>query len=198
MALGEEPAAGAPEDGAEDEALARGGFLESFCESAETRSLLARLPAVLGDRAAREGALERFRGARAARDRWPSVRALGPQLLLSPCDGCPLPRTCGSRACVLGRPHLEAPGPRALPFPPVIGGRGCAGSRVSTPAWTSPGRPRLSGTAVRTGREGQEKQTGTSAPQTTGSPTPPGGVAAGGAAQARGTVGGGSRARSSP
>uniref|UniRef100_A0ABI7WKS8 Tubulin-specific chaperone D n=1 Tax=Felis catus TaxID=9685 RepID=A0ABI7WKS8_FELCA len=61
MALGEEPAAGAPEDGAEDEALARGGFLESFCESAETRALLARLPAVLGDRAAREGALERFR-----------------------------------------------------------------------------------------------------------------------------------------
>ncbi|KAF0887111.1 TBCD protein, partial [Crocuta crocuta] len=61
MALGEEPAAGAPEDRAEDEALARGGALESFGESAETRALLGRLRAVLGDRAAREGALERFR-----------------------------------------------------------------------------------------------------------------------------------------
>ncbi|XP_045630834.1 tubulin-specific chaperone D isoform X3 [Ursus americanus] len=61
MALGEEPATGAPEDGAEDEALARGGALEVFGESAETRALLGRLRAVLGDRAAREGALERFR-----------------------------------------------------------------------------------------------------------------------------------------
>ncbi|XP_026339570.1 tubulin-specific chaperone D isoform X2 [Ursus maritimus] len=61
MALGEEPATGAPEDGAEDEALARGGALEVFGESAETRALLGRLRTVLGDRAAREGALERFR-----------------------------------------------------------------------------------------------------------------------------------------
>nr|XP_045746113.2 tubulin-specific chaperone D [Mirounga angustirostris] len=61
MALGEEPAAGAPEDGAEDEALARGGALEAFGEGAEVRALLGRLWKVLGDRAAREGALERFR-----------------------------------------------------------------------------------------------------------------------------------------
>ncbi|XP_047565285.1 tubulin-specific chaperone D isoform X2 [Lutra lutra] len=61
MALGEEPAAGAPEDGAEEEALAHGGALEAFGESAETRALLGRLRAVLGDRAAQEGALERFR-----------------------------------------------------------------------------------------------------------------------------------------
>uniref|UniRef100_A0A8D0VGQ4 Tubulin-specific chaperone D n=1 Tax=Sus scrofa TaxID=9823 RepID=A0A8D0VGQ4_PIG len=65
MALSEEPAPGAPadaaEDRAEDAALARGAALESFGESAETRELLGRLPAVLGDRAAREGALERFR-----------------------------------------------------------------------------------------------------------------------------------------
>uniref|UniRef100_A0A8D1GRB9 Tubulin-specific chaperone D n=1 Tax=Sus scrofa TaxID=9823 RepID=A0A8D1GRB9_PIG len=69
MALSEEPAPGAPadvaedraEDAAEDAALARGAALESFGESAETRELLGRLPAVLGDRAAREGALERFR-----------------------------------------------------------------------------------------------------------------------------------------
>ncbi|XP_025324228.1 tubulin-specific chaperone D isoform X1 [Canis lupus baileyi] len=61
MALGEERAAGAPEDGAEDEVLARGSALEAFGESAETRALLGRLREVLGDRAAREGALERFR-----------------------------------------------------------------------------------------------------------------------------------------
>ncbi|XP_027968199.1 tubulin-specific chaperone D isoform X4 [Eumetopias jubatus] len=61
MALGEEPAAGALEDGAEDEALARGGALEAFGESAEVRALLGSLRKVLGDRAAREGALERFR-----------------------------------------------------------------------------------------------------------------------------------------
>ncbi|XP_032285686.1 tubulin-specific chaperone D isoform X3 [Phoca vitulina] len=61
MALGEEPAAGAPEDGAEDEALARGGALEAFGEGAEIRALLGSLWKVLGDRAAREGALERFR-----------------------------------------------------------------------------------------------------------------------------------------
>ncbi|XP_072796049.1 tubulin-specific chaperone D isoform X2 [Vicugna pacos] len=69
MALSEEPAAGAPEDpaedraedAAEDAALARGAALESFGESAETRELLGRLRTVVGDRAAREGALERFR-----------------------------------------------------------------------------------------------------------------------------------------
>ncbi|XP_074200185.1 tubulin-specific chaperone D isoform X2 [Camelus bactrianus] len=70
MALSEEPAAGAPEDpaedraedAAEDAALARGAALESFGESAETRELLGRLRTVVGERAAREGALERFRG----------------------------------------------------------------------------------------------------------------------------------------
>ncbi|XP_025135578.2 tubulin-specific chaperone D isoform X4 [Bubalus bubalis] len=69
MALSEEPAAGAAEDPAEDPvedagedaALACGAALESFGESAETRELLGRLPAVLADRSAREGALERFR-----------------------------------------------------------------------------------------------------------------------------------------
>ncbi|KAB0361116.1 hypothetical protein FD754_005272, partial [Muntiacus muntjak] len=73
MALSEEPAAGAAEDpaedpvedpvedAAEDAALACGAALESFGESAETRELLGRLPAVLADRSAREGALERFR-----------------------------------------------------------------------------------------------------------------------------------------
>nr|KAF6459248.1 tubulin folding cofactor D [Rousettus aegyptiacus] len=65
MALNEQPAAGAPEDGMEDGpedgALALGGTLESFGDSAETRALLGRLRAVLGDHSAREGALERFR-----------------------------------------------------------------------------------------------------------------------------------------
>lgn len=84
MALGEEPAAGAPEDGAEDEALARGGALEAFGEGAEIRALLGSLWKVLGDRAAREGALERFRGARGAPVRLPGVRAVGRELLLFP------------------------------------------------------------------------------------------------------------------
>ncbi|XP_024902820.1 tubulin-specific chaperone D isoform X2 [Pteropus alecto] len=65
MALNEKPAAGAPEDGMEDGpedgALALGGTLESFGDSAETRALLGRLRTVLGDRSAREGVLERFR-----------------------------------------------------------------------------------------------------------------------------------------
>lgn len=69
--MSEEPAVGAvedpvedrAEDAAEDAALACCASLESFGESAETKELLGRLPAVLGDRAAREGALERFRGA---------------------------------------------------------------------------------------------------------------------------------------
>ncbi|XP_058417957.1 tubulin-specific chaperone D isoform X2 [Diceros bicornis minor] len=61
MVLSEEPAAGAREDGAEEGAQARGGALEAFGDSAETRELLGRLRAVFGDRAAQEGALERFR-----------------------------------------------------------------------------------------------------------------------------------------
>lgn len=68
MGLKQEPAAGSPEDGpedgAEDGAPARGGTFEAFGDSAETRALLGRLPGLLGDRAAREGALQRFRGAR--------------------------------------------------------------------------------------------------------------------------------------
>ncbi|XP_053767028.1 tubulin-specific chaperone D isoform X2 [Desmodus rotundus] len=65
MGLSEEPPAGAPEDGLEDEqedgVLAQGGALEAFGDSAEARALLGGLRAVLGDRAAREGALQRFR-----------------------------------------------------------------------------------------------------------------------------------------
>ncbi|KAM9597792.1 tubulin-specific chaperone D [Trichechus inunguis] len=66
MALSDEPAAVAPEEpeedaGREPDALARGGALESFGESAETRRLLGRLRDVHGELAAREVALERFR-----------------------------------------------------------------------------------------------------------------------------------------
>ncbi|XP_064126499.1 tubulin-specific chaperone D isoform X1 [Loxodonta africana] len=66
MALSDEPAAvdpGAQEEdaGREPDALARGGVLESFGESAETRELLGRLRDVHGELAAREVALERFR-----------------------------------------------------------------------------------------------------------------------------------------
>uniref|UniRef100_A0A8C8ZV16 Tubulin-specific chaperone D n=1 Tax=Prolemur simus TaxID=1328070 RepID=A0A8C8ZV16_PROSS len=61
MALGDAPAAGGPDEEAEDDVLARGAALEAFGESAETRALLGRLREVHGDRAARELAEERFR-----------------------------------------------------------------------------------------------------------------------------------------
>ncbi|XP_053425237.1 tubulin-specific chaperone D [Nycticebus coucang] len=61
MGLSEVPAAGGPDDEAEDDALTRGAALEAFGESAETGALLGRLRAVHGDRAAREVAEERFR-----------------------------------------------------------------------------------------------------------------------------------------
>ncbi|KAM5305967.1 tubulin-specific chaperone D isoform 2-T2 [Glossophaga mutica] len=65
MGLSEEPPAGASEDGLEDQpedgVLAQGGALEAFGDSAEARALLGGLRAVLGDRAAREGVLQRFR-----------------------------------------------------------------------------------------------------------------------------------------
>ncbi|XP_075418553.1 tubulin-specific chaperone D isoform X2 [Tenrec ecaudatus] len=60
MALSDEPTAGGQEEPEED-ALACGGALESFGESAETRELLGRLRDVHGDPAAREVTLERFR-----------------------------------------------------------------------------------------------------------------------------------------
>ncbi|XP_055448634.1 tubulin-specific chaperone D isoform X2 [Psammomys obesus] len=61
MVLSEEPAAGAAEEDVEEDALVRGAALEAFGESAETRALLSSLPAVHGERAAREVAEERFR-----------------------------------------------------------------------------------------------------------------------------------------
>nr|XP_018881922.2 tubulin-specific chaperone D isoform X3 [Gorilla gorilla gorilla] len=61
MALSDEPAAGGPEEEAEDETLAFGAALEAFGESAETRALLGRLREVHGGGAEREVALERFR-----------------------------------------------------------------------------------------------------------------------------------------
>lgn len=118
MALNEQPAAGAPEDGMEDGpedgALALGGTLESFGDSAETRALLGRLRAVLGDRSAREGALERFRGA-CGRTRGRAPRA---------CSGAgpgsfprPLARGRHPREpwVVQGRPPLDAEGSGPLP-----------------------------------------------------------------------------------
>lgn len=109
MALGEEPAAGAPEDapedGLEDAAPARGGALESFGDSAETRALLGRLQTLLGDRAAREGALERFRGARArARARGSRGREESPRA--APGRGPP----CALRGGTCTRARLRGPG----------------------------------------------------------------------------------------
>lgn len=75
MVLSDEPAASAAEEEMEDDALSSGAALEAFGESAETRALLGSLPAVHGERAAREVAEERFRGAGAA-----------PELLA--CSGC--------------------------------------------------------------------------------------------------------------
>lgn len=63
MVLSEEPAASTAEEEVEDDALSSGAALEAFSESAETRALLSSLPAVHGERAAREVAEERFRGA---------------------------------------------------------------------------------------------------------------------------------------
>lgn len=100
MALSEEPVAGASEDpaedpvedpvedAAEDAALACGAALESFGESAETRELLGRLPAVLGDRSAREGALERFRGAHGSEE-GNSVQGVQVSFLAAPDTGVP-------------------------------------------------------------------------------------------------------------
>uniref|UniRef100_A0A8C8TVU7 Tubulin-specific chaperone D n=2 Tax=Peromyscus maniculatus bairdii TaxID=230844 RepID=A0A8C8TVU7_PERMB len=61
MVLSEEPAASTAEEEVEDDALSSGAALEAFSESAETRALLSSLPAVHGERAAREVAEERFR-----------------------------------------------------------------------------------------------------------------------------------------
>lgn len=66
MVLSDEPAAttaAEEEEEVEDAALSSGAALEAFGESAETRALLGSLPAVHGERAAREVAEERFRGA---------------------------------------------------------------------------------------------------------------------------------------
>uniref|UniRef100_A0A2K6AR89 Tubulin-specific chaperone D n=1 Tax=Macaca nemestrina TaxID=9545 RepID=A0A2K6AR89_MACNE len=62
MALSDEPAAGGPEEEAEEETLVFRAALEAFGESAETRALLGRLREVHGGGVAREVALERFRG----------------------------------------------------------------------------------------------------------------------------------------
>lgn len=70
MVLSNEPAASAAEEEEEEvenDALVRASALEAFGESAETRELLSSLPAVHGERAAREVAEERFRGAGGAR-----------------------------------------------------------------------------------------------------------------------------------
>ncbi|XP_077829550.1 tubulin-specific chaperone D isoform X11 [Macaca mulatta] len=61
MALSDEPAAGGPEEEAEEETLVFRAALEAFGESAETRALLGRLREVHGGGVAREVALERFR-----------------------------------------------------------------------------------------------------------------------------------------
>lgn len=133
--MSEEPAPGAPadvaedraEDAAEDAALARGAALESFGESAETRELLGRLPAVLGDRAAREGALERFRGACGSGEGGGAQvpRAPAPDPLLSaPGDGAR-----GPGAPVL-RAHVSQWGSEGWAAPPCAPALGRSRSAV--------------------------------------------------------------------
>lgn len=80
MVLSDEPAAttaAEEEEEVEDAALSSGAALEAFAESAETRALLGSLPAVHGERAAREVAEERFRGACGAPSCCPAVIAAG-------------------------------------------------------------------------------------------------------------------------
>jgi hypothetical protein len=94
MVLSNEPAASAAEEEVEDDALVRASALEAFGESAETRALLRSLPAVHRERASREVAEERFRGAGGAPSLYLEVLASGrkgpgePYLLPSlPCPG---------------------------------------------------------------------------------------------------------------
>ncbi|XP_040606163.1 tubulin-specific chaperone D [Mesocricetus auratus] len=61
MVPSNEPAVSAAEEEMEDDVISSGAALEAFSESAETRALLGSLPAVHGERAAREMAEERFR-----------------------------------------------------------------------------------------------------------------------------------------
>lgn len=77
MVLSNEPAASAAEEEVEDDALVRASTLEAFGESAETRALLRSLPAVHGERASREVAEERFRGAGGAPSLYLEVLASG-------------------------------------------------------------------------------------------------------------------------
>ena len=87
MGAVEDPVEDRAEDAAEDAALACGASLESFGESAETKELLGRLPAVLGDRAALEGALERFRGARGPEEGRGAAQAVQVSFLAVPDTG---------------------------------------------------------------------------------------------------------------
>lgn len=94
MVLSNEPAASAAEEEVEDDVLVRASALEAFCESAETRALLHSLPAVHRERASREVAEERFRGAGGAPSLYLEVLASGrkgpgePYLLPAlPCPG---------------------------------------------------------------------------------------------------------------
>lgn len=80
MVLSDEPAAttaAEDEEEVENDVLSSGAALEAFGESAETRALFGSLPAMHGERAAREVAVERFRGARGASSCCPAVIAAG-------------------------------------------------------------------------------------------------------------------------
>ncbi|KAL1779263.1 tubulin-specific chaperone D [Sigmodon hispidus] len=61
MVLSDEPATSTAEEEVEDDALSSSTAMEAFGESAETRALFGSLPAVHGERAAREVVVERFR-----------------------------------------------------------------------------------------------------------------------------------------
>lgn len=98
MALSDEPAAGGPEEEAEEETLVFRAALEAFGESAETRALLGRLREVHGGGVAREVALERFRGA------WTGSRA---RFLPQPVLGAPGALSWAGTAARRRRPLCE-------------------------------------------------------------------------------------------
>lgn len=112
MALSDEPAAGGPEEEAEEETLVFRAALEAFGESAETRALLGRLREVHGGGVAREVALERFRGA------WAGPRA---RFLPQPGLGAPGALSRAGTAARRRRPLCVGPAGRGGARPSQAG-----------------------------------------------------------------------------
>lgn len=128
MVLNNEPAASAAEEEVEDDALVRASALEAFGESEETRALLRSLPAVHRERAAREVAEERFRGAGGAPSLYLEVLASGRKGLgepyLLPALRCPgTEQSILETSLWIGRERAEL---LRTNLPVLLGSRGAA------------------------------------------------------------------------